>query len=246
MNADVIELLEPELARAREGVALASRETGLAVVGHWQRINDELAQATAGGTAASFVADLAAVELDVAPNWRQKEYKVRVAFHEAGHGVLMEEFGWPVESLSIVANAAFHGLARSVLPAGTTRVAPTIREQLEQDVIITLAGPIAENIKSYAQNISPSGESWPGHMAEADEIIARVPGIHEAEIASYMVWLTQRARGEVTRLWWRIAAVGEALSKLRTLSGDEVRRIIADPEHAFAQIIEERLAGNAL
>jgi len=154
-----------------------------------------------------------------------------IAYHEAGHAVVMEAVGVRVRRATIVPSKYESG---SVCPhEGESDPA--------SQVLIDLVGVLAERRAAGRRPrlTFPSATAVSYFHVKGDliEYGAAVDGLNAWEAAAviapshrertaYLRWQWERAAAMVERRWVEVEAVAAALLKRKTLYGSEVRRVI--------------------
>ena len=98
-----------------------------------------------------------------------------------------------------------------------------VRQQVEFEIVVCLAGPEAQ------QRHSP--RSWRSHHGAYDyrqavDLASRVNSSDEAVYAS-LDWLAIVTRNEIAALWPQVEMVAQALVDRRTLTAAEVKALLA-------------------
>jgi ATP-dependent Zn protease len=137
------------------------------------------------------------------------------AYHEAGHAVIALRLGYEIGKVTIKRRYTFLGSAEI-----RNRTSP-------DDIRINLAGPLAEGL------VNPNDEDiqlgslsdWRNARRSAREFV-ELGFIGDREGGILIEELLQETRALVRRDRKAIAAVAEALLNRKTLSGDDIRRIV--------------------
>lgn len=133
-----------------------------------------------------------------------------------------------------------------------------MRRLVEREVIICLAGPIAQRLaagdeaaveagggvveldeevsRALSQKFGADISSMLSHGGDyhtAFELLMKVTAGDDVEAMAWAEWLRIRAERLVIGYWNQITAVAEALRDRKTLSGSEVRQIVSDSLPGF-------------
>lgn len=156
---------------------------------------------------------------------------VPTAYHEAGHAVIGAHLGRRVASLTAAASS-LTGMQASAGHVMFDRDPPVGREDIEREILIEFAGPVAENTLLRSRLEQPNAVSWELHRAEVDELALRIEGMDdERERAAFIHWMLQRAVHLIERHWARICLVAGRLMDApdQKLTGEQFHRLLDEP-----------------
>lgn len=155
--------------------------------------------------------------------------RVRVAYHEAGHAVAAVVLGMDVEHATIV-------------PAGDTlgHVIVGDRDENAKDLgywvdraTMCWAGPLAEQRREGTEIEDLSGDDHDSIL-----LFGECASIGSGEVDGFVTWTRARAMSTLNGNWWRVVVVALELLRHNTLSGDEVRRFVAEVEDSDAPVYQ--------
>jgi cell division protease FtsH len=141
-----------------------------------------------------------------------------VAYHEAGHAVVALRLGYEVGKVSIVPRQGVLGRAK-VLPQSPS----------PDDIRIDLAGPLAEAlVNPFDEKIQLGSRSdWRNIRRSTREFVA-LGFINGREWDILIDELLRETRALVRRDRKAIASVAAALLERKTLTGDDIKRIVEE------------------
>lgn len=160
---------------------------------------------------------------------RTEARDIEVAFHEAGHAVVMMVLGVRIDHVSIDPDSDTDG---TVVPVGTSRNGspdpqkPTTlgRWGAERDVMVALAGPLAA--MQYVTDEDALRSSVAGDLDHAIRAIRSVCGSTE-EAAAMLQWLRIRTQNLLNAQWHAVAILAATLREKRTLTEQEAADAVA-------------------
>lgn len=147
-----------------------------------------------------------------------------VAHHEAGHAVAAFLYHFKIDFATIKSDGDAAGMVRCY-PRGKMDLysaSPIMRNKIERNIIVTLAGDIAQ--RKFAPRSSRSWQLTADRSA-ASNMALSVCGTGESATA-YLAWLYIVARDQVHGRWNLVERVASALLDRETLSGDDLRHVI--------------------
>jgi hypothetical protein len=143
--------------------------------------------------------------------------KKQITYHEAGHVVVAIVLGCPIRDVTIYA------------PVGGGRVRWQKKPELDVNVAIALAGPLAQ-LRRFPRSkwidewyaLTPGSDHW-----LVDELIGNflAEGCDRDEIIAWRTRVENVAEQIITDDWDAIDRVAKALLKYGTLSGRQARKI---------------------
>jgi ATP-dependent Zn protease len=149
------------------------------------------------------------------------------AYHEAGHAVAAFYLHRKIRSVTICSDEGYSG---NVRVRGRRRIEGTFDDSTDKvfnDILILYAGQLAQN--RFAPRSLRRWHVQTGHssLLDHDQIVdLALTQTDEAGVPLLLKFLKHQAENLVECRWDDIRAVAEALLKRKTLSGDEVRKII--------------------
>lgn len=162
---------------------------------------------------------------------RNERRLLATAFHEAGHAVaghaLEIPFRYvtiaPTEGVSLGHVQGFRMGKKLAESLGTYDVSPRQRDRVEREVMVFLAGSIAE--ARYTGRRNQWGASADYRLAV--DLAERIAPIG-AELDAFLAWLHKRTENLFARphLWAAVEGLSAALMERGRLSRDETRQII--------------------
>jgi len=198
------------------------------------------------------------------PDTRSASDRRVIAVHEAGHAVARVALGFDLLSVSIIERGDAGGLTIGNGPGGVAD-----RAMLESYIVILLCGRAAEHVLlgpissgaggglgsdlALAAGMAASLRAsfgladtllWRGTPTEAAQIASRDPGLR-AEVDADLKRLYGRALHLMTTQRASVAAVAERLLRDRYLSGEDVRRAIAEADR-MALVARSQSVGGRL
>lgn len=155
-----------------------------------------------------------------------------VAYHEAGHAVVSFFCQEQFKTVSIIPAEDYLGvvvgrrLEKRIFDAFATGLdlTPYQRMRIENQVIISLAGGIAE--RRYRGRYNHQGRK--SDIDNAVDIVLRLSGSAE-EANAYLKWLDTRAHNAVNVRWDLIESVAQTLFASKKMTQAEVIEIILKP-----------------
>jgi len=166
--------------------------------------------------------------------------------HEAGHAVIAVWLGIPVVSVDIVPSSLDGTVGHTVCPTLPARVRewhaagdpwpvpPDVRERLEHEVMVHLAGDMAQSKATGGGSAVTVNESrfgsvvvgWDWHMGDLLDAITSSRAERRALIRrlARLTW----ALLDRDAVWTTVCAVGAALAQHRRLTGRRVREIAVE------------------
>lgn len=151
---------------------------------------------------------------------------LRIATHESGHAIVAIHFGFPIERVVL----STEGCGASRICAGgetTFRENPTnftFRDMRSQFAVasVFLAGEVSEFILTKRRVSNGADPDW---KLVQDELAPTCFGDREC-FYHLALHLWHRTKCLLRQEWPKVRAVADALKKRRSLTGDEVRRIL--------------------
>ncbi len=157
---------------------------------------------------------------------------VALAYHEAGHAVAAYRLKFPITEVTIVAQDDYLGAVThkglqqriyNALAYGSIR--PQMRVKIEEQMIISIAGPVAEQKYRGRYNHIAARSDWDGVTELA---LALWP---QPDVAStYIRWMYLRAVHLINDDWPAVEAVANALLAMNTLRRKDVVRVIKEDD----------------
>ncbi|MFB3901922.1 MAG: hypothetical protein ACE15E_00575 [Acidobacteriota bacterium] len=154
-----------------------------------------------------------------------------IAYHEAGHAVMAWWHGLAIRKATIVPHKDYLGSVthfKKLLPTDETDLRPSQRDLLERRIMVLLSGPEAE--RKFRGHYSHKGSGHDRHYAF--DHLASLTGPSEDELNTYMklLWLRTRRILDFAPVWACVTAVANALLEKRSLTGSEIKALIAERE----------------
>ena len=147
----------------------------------------------------------------------------RTAFHEAGHAVMAELSGRQVTEVEIVGDGEHTGMVHSLtfLPDGTAPHAET--EDVELQLKVILAGTVAETMVS-------GRKGWDETSEDLNSAVRL--GMRLVDDCEDVLPLLEDIGADVERdlrgHWLAVEVLAAELLDRKTLTGSEVRKLLAD------------------
>lgn len=149
----------------------------------------------------------------------------RVAFHEAGHALLMIHFKMPFEYISIIPNPKFLGHIKHT-PNPETDINSLVKE-----VMVLYAGTITEQIYLKRNGLDEKESNLrQGASGDSLEIKNLVQGFFpedEEQQKLFVDWVFYRTMQKVKKAWPSIEILAKALLKKPVITYQELR--LANP-----------------
>jgi hypothetical protein len=159
----------------------------------------------------------------------------RTAYHETGHTIASLFLELPLRSTSIVAKEDYLGvticrrLTKQLVQAAEIRdLTPAQRDRSEREVVVSLAGVIAEKMACGRWKTSGARED----VRSADDFLGALSGSDD-ERTAYFTLLAIRTRDLLRRRWPYVEAVSKALLSKNTLAINEIWRVVATVSEAL-------------
>jgi hypothetical protein len=143
-----------------------------------------------------------------------------VAYHEAGHIVAAFDQNLRLISASIVPTRDFDGY---VQPAGIMVPRGDLRPFVEMELILLLAGPLAEHA-FVGRDVGDRSDDI--HAQALLDALNPDPEVMEAHLG----YLMTRVKHMLTHYWDLVAAFAEQLLARETLDGDEIVKVAVDAD----------------
>jgi ATP-dependent Zn protease len=183
-----------------------------------------------------------------------------VAYHEAGHAVAFVILGEDFDFVTVIADDGSSGHVASTRPpeiveawnGGSRRDDPRVAQWVEHEVIHTLAGTAAQRLffprchwsrgHGSVKNMNPmeptKGVAQGSDLQAAIHLVNDLHSDDEEVAFAYYAYCRERARSLVQVHRDKINLVAKALMKTKTLSSDEVRRIMFPEATALFEMKE--------
>lgn len=159
------------------------------------------------------------------------------AYHEAGHAVAAHVQGIKIRKATIKAEGDTLGGVEVVQLSQATvaalergRVTPAQRARIEADVIIDVAGAVAEH--RHRGRYSRVGSTMDRDNV-ANKLLRLSNDAKEAYL--YAAWLQQRTLNLIEYYWWAVEAVAQALLANETLTSERIAQVIDDARPSSAE-----------
>jgi hypothetical protein len=151
------------------------------------------------------------------------------AYHEAGHAIAWWRYGIPIRDVTIVPGDGFAGQVRHGDLWGEVKLDvddPHEHEtNISKEVVVCLAGSAAQRRFSRRSWRTYHGQS--DHVRAVD-LASRLNEDDDRAKDLYLRWTERRADFLVKRYWPFITALAERLLVVRTLTGDDVLKVISE------------------
>jgi ATP-dependent Zn protease len=149
-----------------------------------------------------------------------------VAYHEAGHAVLLAAIGCKVHKITIMRYAGINGRVRAGTPLRGIRNkeigSPATRLQAEGAIMISLAGALAQK-----RVLPRSWRSWHSSTDDAyATILAQRFCTSVPETKAFLKWLEIRTQQRLDAHWKTVELIANALLERKRLSGKEFDELI--------------------
>lgn len=162
-----------------------------------------------------------ALEIPVPPGVMTR----RVAYHEAGHAVMAELCGQRVVRVDILGDGDHTGWCHSLrlLPALDEVVGPELpTASLERRILCLCAGPVAESIVAGTRVWNEVSDD----LDAAVRLVLQLVGECD-RVMPYLETVREHTEEVLKAHWATVERVAGELMRRGSLSGDEVRRLIA-------------------
>ncbi|MEM1062722.1 MAG: hypothetical protein AAGJ97_10405 [Planctomycetota bacterium] len=149
------------------------------------------------------------------------------AYHEAGHAVMTVRLGGEVVSVTVDPDRDDGPRRTGDLTTRWRRAAPDRAAAVERDVLVALAGPVAEMHYTGEAFHPATVAAWSADWATADAVAAaEFPA--RAKRTAYLERVTRELYAVFgqERLWQAVAGVADELLAHETLEDDEVRAVV--------------------
>lgn len=185
-------------------------------------------------SAAAFHASGLAIARQAYPGERDRVEREGTAYHEASHATIATVHSITVRKCTIVGPISGLSLGHVELETYSPTDAAwddPARLVIERYAMVDLAGCAAED----QAGLGAPRESWDVHRADARRTLLPIrPFPGEPALSAHVAYLEARTRALVAANWPAIEAVADALRLKDTLTGDEVREIVARAERRLS------------
>jgi hypothetical protein len=164
---------------------------------------------------------------------RNTSSRAPVAYHEAAHAVLICMLrALTPERVTIIPSGGYDGRVIAPRPwSPRTRLdfdmSPTMRVRVESEILILLAGEIAQR-RAYPLSVR-AWHASSDHRKAAD--LADRMALSAADADAFLAWMTVRAADLVDLFWPTIRRVADALLANGTLDADAISAAVLDRDN---------------
>jgi len=162
------------------------------------------------------------------------ENRVKIAYHEAGHAVAAVVLGLEVEMASIVPEGDILGHVVAPEPIDSSLECWIARATM------LWCGPLAAQ-RHFGAFIDDGGSD--DH--ESIDVFGDCAAIGAGELGGFKEWTRARAMSVLNANWSAVTAVALALLEHDTLTGDEIRQLVAQVDD-YAPVISIRPATTSI
>lgn len=155
---------------------------------------------------------------------------VTTAYHEAGHVAAYFDMGRPIRRVTIVPTKEYGGccdpFVRKLPPIDYCKITSSIRAKIEREVMVDLAGCIAEDKylgRDGAGNWEIGGWSDMDHLINLIDHLTSGP--EETDAYINLIYIRTKAIINQEHVWAFIQALASALLENKTISGKEAKAI---------------------
>lgn len=159
-----------------------------------------------------------------------RRHQKLTAHHEAGHAVMARELRRRVTSVTIRADGDTLGCCRHTQLRNFAPDYQPHRGHIEREVMILLAGDLAEGLAAGSTRKILPGSTDDTH--KAIDLLSYLCG-GEDEAGAYFDFLRERTKNRVRQAWNAVDAIANGLLQEETLSGKRVRQLY--DEHRWSK-----------